>query len=672
MAKEDNASKEEAWTTWEELLLACAVKRHGFKNWDSVAMEIQTRTSLSHLCISPQNCKLKYQDLKRRFAKTEDNSDTIPWLDELKKLRVAELRQEVHRSDVSIQSLQLKVKRLKEERENENDDEKPDLEMDPKKERSESDKNEINGEPEKSSSDRVAGKSDESDRENQSVNASNSTGGTKGENQEVGPEDERKESRPVQNNCRETDRVSGGSKPVGEDSYNASSDSIAKDLKFEVKKSELGNSVGESKRGEDEGKRESQSSDVQSSASLMKKKRRKEKVAGGNSGEELASLKPITVKSRPLVEILEIMRSHKHGSLFERRLQSQETSKYKKLIRQHMDLQTVQKRLDKGSYSSSPLRFYRDLLVLFNNAIIFFPKSSVESVTARELRNIVSNEMVMIKQNPTSTDSSPEVNTNPSPPIMPQQLKPKLERSDSLLPQDKSSGPIIVCRKRSSIAAAKKGGDEQNKPSSTAVKSSPPKLVEEEEEEKQVAIVKMKKKDTTVTGARSMRKINNKNQSTSPEKVDSGSNSKAEKKKSETTTSVLGAKKRSSSAADFLKRIKQNSPSEKWRKSSEDESKNSPEKKKRSHDKKVVVDGRKDREVRSNGKQGKGREEVRPNGKQGKEKEETSPSKRGVGRPPRKGADVVPVKRKRENGSREVEVEDPIASSKRPKKKTRR
>ena len=73
-------------------------------------MEIQARRSLPNLLITAQNCQQKYHDLKRRFTATatataKDNdaeTDTIPWLEELRKLRVAELRNEVHRSDVSI------------------------------------------------------------------------------------------------------------------------------------------------------------------------------------------------------------------------------------------------------------------------------------------------------------------------------------------------------------------------------------------------------------------------------------------------------------------------------------------------------------------------------------------------------------------------------------------
>lgn len=105
------AEKVESWGTWEELLLACAVKRHGVDDWDSVAMEVQGKTSLPQLLTTAFNCKLKYHDLQRRFhqhqaaANDDDDPDPIPWLHHLKNLRLAQLRQDLHRYDVSIMSV---------------------------------------------------------------------------------------------------------------------------------------------------------------------------------------------------------------------------------------------------------------------------------------------------------------------------------------------------------------------------------------------------------------------------------------------------------------------------------------------------------------------------------------------------------------------------------------
>lgn len=141
-AAEDIDTKEEVtWSTWEELLLAFAVKRHGLKDWDTVATELRNRqhhrgSSLLPGLFTAQICKDKFRNLKRRFmnhhhggggGSSENNNeskfqsddddenddsvcgsgggggeDAFPWLEELRKLRVAELKQEVHRYDVSI------------------------------------------------------------------------------------------------------------------------------------------------------------------------------------------------------------------------------------------------------------------------------------------------------------------------------------------------------------------------------------------------------------------------------------------------------------------------------------------------------------------------------------------------------------------------------------------
>jgi hypothetical protein len=89
------------WTTLEELLLACAVNRHGSDSWDSIAMEVSNRTS-TFSSLTSQNCIDKFNDLKRRYGFTSLRNDTASLVDELRKLRVDELRREVHRRDASI------------------------------------------------------------------------------------------------------------------------------------------------------------------------------------------------------------------------------------------------------------------------------------------------------------------------------------------------------------------------------------------------------------------------------------------------------------------------------------------------------------------------------------------------------------------------------------------
>ncbi|XP_058203939.1 uncharacterized protein LOC131318149 [Rhododendron vialii] len=627
------------WTTWEELLLACAVKRHGTKDWGSVAMELQARSSLS-LLFTSQVCKNKYDDLRRRFTEkeTDDVVDTIPWLEELRKLRVSELKQEVHRYDLSIQSLQLKVKSLEEERErslkeNENDDGEPDLGKN-LEERSANEKNDDARAPE-------LAVGDVSDRENRSFNESCSTA-----NRPAGLEG-RAEPEPVGTSGFKPDPVSSDSKPASEDSYNDSSSTVA------AKQAAAAKVSREKKGGELAGLRDSvegskdgvkESSDVQSSASLTRKRRREKEVSGGGKPVvSPATIKREGVKSEPLVGLLDIIRSHKHGSMFERRLEYQiHRDEYKNMVRTHMDLETIRTRLENGSYSYCTTKFYRDLLLLFTNAIVFFPRASIESVTAHELRDLVLEEVKKQKSTQRSHSSSPD--PAPSNPTS-LETKPDPRKPESLLAKDKSSGPILVCRKRSSISAKTSqptDGKPNLNPNAPAKNSS--NLKGEESR---------KTNERPATGTRSTR--SNKGSQTITSPPDSKTNSLAGKagnvmrndKKKKKKNEVAAAAVKKQGAADFLRRIKRNSPL-----------------------KSGGGEGNSGGGRRENMKRGDGKKEtplVKPGGSRKRRKEESSPLKqRGAGRPSRKGpAEGGGRKRGREGGGAE-------AGSKQTRKRSRR
>lgn len=120
VSPESEAAEEksgEIWGTLEELLLACAVTRHGTSSWDSVAMEVQTRSPLAaRPGLTPHSCRLRFRHLHRRFStagsgeeveagdgeEDPDASAAEGWVDELRRLRVAELRRDVERCDLSI------------------------------------------------------------------------------------------------------------------------------------------------------------------------------------------------------------------------------------------------------------------------------------------------------------------------------------------------------------------------------------------------------------------------------------------------------------------------------------------------------------------------------------------------------------------------------------------
>lgn len=323
----------------------------------------------------------------------------------------------------------------------------------------------------------------------------------------------------------------------------------------------------------------------------------------------------------------------------------QETERYKGIVRQHVDLAAIQAKLDDGSYSSFPRAFYRDLLLLFTNAIVFFPKPSEQALAASQLRAVVLSEVRKLL---------------PSPPEL--QPKPEPERSDSLLAKHKSSAPIVVCRKRSSISAkasnfgVKAGESKSDEKATVDLKSSA-------REEQSLGKAAGPKEKSTTTGVRSLRRGGknrsgslNKNQATStshggPETL------KADKKKAEALPTSASASAKKRGAADFLKRIKKNSPMDMGKSPLNDTRSGrgggGDDKRKRSD----KGDGRKDRLLRQSGV-----------GKQGKD--ESSPSKRSVGRPPKKAAVSDAGKKGRESGGGDKEAAS--SSSKRSRKQARR
>lgn len=229
-------------------------------------------------------------------------------------------------------SLELKVKRLEEERERSlKEKEEDDLER--LDSRNNKKKNNLGGDDgvtgagdgETSSENRGVGGarsksgddgSESCDRENRSFNESNSTSQKRSDLQRNGV-------------------VSGKSEPGPEPERNKS-DRAESERKAEERE-EGGGGGNDVARGENSAK---QSSEAQSSMSLSRRKRRRVGGGGGrgsSSGEEPEEeveeaegdeVSPATkrlsaIKSEPFVKLLRIIRSHRLGSVFQRRLRSQ-------------------------------------------------------------------------------------------------------------------------------------------------------------------------------------------------------------------------------------------------------------------------------------------------------------------------------------------------------------
>ena len=186
--------------------------------------------------------------------------------------------------------------------------------------------------------DNLAGKSFSDDKDNRSFNESNSTS-QRGDGQgppRNGVVAEQVRPEPVGN---EPDPGRSGPAPGNDSSFDNNGKEEEEDI--DVKASGSGRlgeveSLGESKREKEATSK--QSSDVQSSVSLSRKKRRRRGggVVGSSSsgdceepeGDEVspATKRASAVKSETLVKLLGIIRSHRLGSSFERRLRSQVSS----------------------------------------------------------------------------------------------------------------------------------------------------------------------------------------------------------------------------------------------------------------------------------------------------------------------------------------------------------
>ncbi|TVU05203.1 hypothetical protein EJB05_48357 [Eragrostis curvula] len=521
----------EIWGTWEELLLAAAVKRHGTGSWDSVAMEMQSRCPSAAARLTPTGCRLRFRHLHRRFAAGAENGgdDEDPsaanadeWVEKLRELRVAELRREVERHDVSIGSLQSEVKRLKEERERsisgeaapavkedeEAEDEEPTL---------------VKGSPEDddlAGEDRVSG--DESGRSCKESNSSDL-------------------KRPEHDAGTASGAVDGDAAGMDKEEA-AAGDSVS--VKPEAEPS------GESVAGSKEAQAEKESSDVQSSAS-----RREREGSGGEEAEAEAgeaspsSSAPAALPAaevEALAAFLESVRSSKPGSVFERRLESQDNANYRSIIRRHVDLETIRSKLEPGrARYSSASEFYRDLLLLCANALVFFPRGSPEHTAAVQTRALVSKHMSasLRKDQPVTSVKPPK--------------KPKADADvGSLL---EKTAPIIVCRKRSSITKAAAAATKVEKEET------------DEEEEKENEVKKATTKDKAPRGLRTNKSRGGLARKAGPNQraaKDSESESaaaegtkKADKKdgSGSGSSAAAGGVAKKRNAVNFLNRMKQNS-----------------------------------------------------------------------------------------------------------------
>ncbi|CAI0407331.1 unnamed protein product [Linum tenue] len=400
------------WGTWEELLLGGAVLRHGTRDWDAVAAELRTR-----FACTPEVCRTKYEDLQQRY------SGCKAWFDELRKQRMAELRRALEVSEGSIGSLESKIETLKAEKiKDDSSSPAPSVKSEGIVEESLSKETSKDG--------LSAGSFTQETRSNWSL-------------------EPRLEPKPEPSTSPDNGKVLEEDRPLG----------FLKGRRGKRKRKVCGQDGKETSIEE--------SADALGSSSMSAQLKDNststcgEAVArvsggdyqcrgGGSSNEGEASVDD-------LVGIFDTIAENKCATVFRRRLDSQKRGRYKKMILQHVDVDTIRGKISKGTLLSAK-ELFRDLLLLANNALVFYSRTTREYKSANLLRDIVTKSLkAYISSRTVSTAAAPVSITLPpavlDPP--PPTKKPPNARLDNKKAPSKVSKASPTTAKPTTVAAKK-------------------------------------------------------------------------------------------------------------------------------------------------------------------------------------------------------------------------
>ena len=363
------------------------------------------------------------------------------------------------------------------------------------------------------------------------------------------------------------------------------------------------------------------------------------------------------------------------------------------MIRQHIDFEMIRIRLEEGWYSGCKIKFFRDLMLVLNNAIVFFGKKAPESVAATELGLLVRKEMTT-QRIATTIKQDLEPNEEGLVP----DSKPEQQPSDTFMRKPKIAVPMNACRKRSSIAAraasTSSSGPERKKEQSTnALLDGKPAMgwkqsdKSSEKAAEEFPAAKKGRKDRPKANTRSNSSKSSAGRSNSESNKNSGGNantgpstrgggaasndnsaSKSDKKENSNGNSGNASGKKRS-ATNFLNRMKRGSPLVETSKDS-------------GNGKGGAGEQRKDNggSIGKGGSSSKQKEQATPpppppprrasGGKQAKEPE--SPAKRSVGRPSKRPASAAPTATPPAKRSRQSSETEVVASSRNAKKRSRK
>lgn len=405
------------WGTWEELILGGAVLRHGTGDWDVISSELRTRTVYPYY-FTPQACRARFEDLQQRYTGCKY------WYDELRERRVAELKRELEKSQESIGFLVSKLENLK---------------------------------AEKRHSDQIDYDSSQTESPPQSL-----------------PKAKGVKIRTIH-------------KQGSKDAFELSAGSFTQDLETNLQPKSHSPSLGSSQNIEENVEvpesMNTMTELIDEKGGTIRKRRGKRKRKDGNwdvkegivESENLGSSRrnetstsgcDQTVRSSiadlqdgelsrglgsdDLVGIFNSVTENQFALVFRRRLDSQKRARYRKTIRQHMDLDTIKSRIANCCIKSTQ-ELFRDLLLIANNALVFYSKRTREYKSALTLRGIVTKRYKQLCSDSSSISSSSSkplssilsFSSLSCPPVRPRSIRPRPPcKQPKLVVKLPNGGPI--------------------------------------------------------------------------------------------------------------------------------------------------------------------------------------------------------------------------------------
>lgn len=127
-----------------------------------------------------------------------------------------------------------------------------------------------------------------------------------------------------------------------------------------------------------------------------------------------------------LLDVFNSILEHKSASVFRHRLDSQKRRRYKKMIHRHMDFDTIGSRIASHSVMSVK-ELFRDLLLLANNALVFYSKSTREYKSALLLRDLITKTLRRHLKDSSGKATSANLSSNTvvcNPPVKPRSARP--------------------------------------------------------------------------------------------------------------------------------------------------------------------------------------------------------------------------------------------------------